>query len=340
MSEAKARQDQLTKPQGSLGVLEDLSIKLAGITRQVKPKIAKKVIIVMAGDHGVVEEGVSAFPAEVTPQMVMNFVAGGAGINVLSRHVGAEVVIVDIGVAAEINHPSVIQAKVRAGTANFAKEAAMSRAEAVQSILVGAGIAQQEIDKGATILGTGDMGIGNTTPSTAILSALTNTPPEEVCGYGTGIDDHGLKHKIKVINQALEMHKPDASDPIEVLSKVGGLEIGGLAGVILASAAKRIPIVIDGFISGAAALLASRLAPKSVNYMIASHVSVEPGHKTILNEVGLSPMLHMNMRLGEGTGAALGISVVEAASKIINEMATFSEASVSEKKRLSETREK
>ncbi len=331
MAKAKERQDQLTKPQGSLGVLEEISIRLAGITGNPQPQIDKKVIIVMAGDHGVVAEGVSAFPSEVTPQMVANFVAGGAGINVISRHVGAEVRVVDIGVGADIDDPFVVQEKIRPGTANMVKGPAMSRDEAIKSILIGIKVAEAEIRAGANILAIGDMGIGNTTASTAILASLAEFSLEEITGRGTGVDDATLKVKIDAIERALKINQPDKNDSIDVLAKVGGLEIGGLAGVVLGAAKYRVPVVVDGFISGAGALIAAKLAPKSVNYMFASHVSVEPGHQLILREIGITPMLYLNMRLGEGTGAALAINLVDVACKIINEMATFAEAGVAEK---------
>jgi len=331
MGMAKERQDQLTKPAGSLGVLEDISIKLAGITGNIINDVDNKSVVVMAGDHGVTEEGVSAFPKEVTPQMVLNFVSGGAAINVLARHVGANVRVVDVGVATAINDPSVTSKKIRNGTSNFAKEAAMTREEAIKTLEAGIEVANEEIDNGANLLATGDMGIGNTTPSSAILIALTGKPVDGLVGKGTGINNGILDHKKKVINDAISLLKPDKNDPIDVLSKVGGFEIGALAGLILGAAARRVPVVIDGFISGAAALIAGGISPQSKDYMIASHVSVEPGHKVILDELGLKPMLHMDMRLGEGTGAALAMGLVDAATKIIKEMATFAEAGVSEK---------
>jgi len=331
MEKARERQDQLTKPAGSLGVLEEISIKLAGITGKVMNNVDNKTVVVMAGDHGIVDEGVSAFPREVTPQMVANFIHGGAAINVLSRHVGAKVVVVDVGVAVPIEDASVVSRKVKSGTANFAKEPAMTRDEAVKALEVGIEIAHQEIDKGANLLATGDMGIGNTTPSSAILIALTGKPVDGLVGKGTGINNGILSHKKKVIADAVDLLKPDKNDPIDVLAKVGGLEIGALAGLIIGAAARRVPVIIDGFISGSAALVAGRIAPQSKDYMIASHVSVEPGHRIILEELGLKPMLYMDMRLGEGTGAALAMGMVEAATKIMNEMATFAEAGVSEK---------
>jgi len=330
MELAQKRLDSLTKPLGSLGVLEGLAKKLAGITGNPQPEIGKKTIIVMAGDHGVVEEGVSAFPQEVTPQMVYNFLNGGAGINVLAKHVGADVKVVDIGVAAPLEVSGLISRKIKMGTDNMTEGPAMSKDEAVAAIEAGIDVAEKEINEGVTILGTGEMGIGNTTPSSAITAVFGDISVEEVVGKGTGIDDDGLNQKINIIKKAIQINRPDPTDAIDVLAKVGGLEIAGLAGVILGAAANQIPVVIDGFISGAAALVASKIAPESVNYMIASHVSVEPGHKRVLELLGLKPVLFMDMRLGEGTGAALGINIVEAACKIINEMATFEGAGVSE----------
>lgn len=331
MVQARERQNQLTKPAGSLGVLEEISIKLAGITGKVINEVDNKTVVVMAGDHGVTDEGVSAFPKEVTPQMVLNFVHGGAAINVLARHAGAKVKVVDVGVAVPTDNPSVINKKVKPGTANFAKEPAMTRDEAIRAIEVGIEIANQEIDDGANLLATGDMGIGNTTPSSAILAAITGKPIDGLVGRGTGINNGSLEHKKKVITDAISLLNPDKNDPVDVLAKVGGLEIGALAGLILGAAARRVPVVIDGFISSAGALVAGKLSPQAVDYMIASHSSVEGGHKVILDELGLKPMLYMDMRLGEGTGAALAMTLVEAATKIIKEMATFAEAGVSEK---------
>lgn len=326
----REKQDKLTKPKGSLGVLEELSIKVAGITGNPLADIKEKAIIVMVGDHGVVKEKVSAYPSDVTFQMVFNFLRGGAGINVLAKHVGAKVRVVDMGVAVSVDHPQVIRRKVRAGTANMAEGPAMSSQEALDAVLAGVEIVEEEVSLGVGIVGTGDMGIGNTTPSSAILAVLTGEAVEDVTGRGTGIDNECHLKKIETIKKAIALNQPDPNNPLDVLAKVGGLEIGGLCGAILGAARRRIPVVIDGFISGAAALLASRLAPKSVNYMIASHLSVEPGHQRIMREIGLSPMLYMDMRLGEGTGAALGISIVDAACKILREMATFEEAGVSE----------
>lgn len=331
MRAAKDRQDNLTKPRGSLGMLEEVSVKLAGITGKPLPKIRHKVIITMAGDHGVVAEGVSAYPQEVTPQMVYNFLRGGAGINVLARHVGARVVVVDMGVAARLEaSKELIDKKIALGTKNFARQPAMSRKEAIGSIEAGIEVMQQELARGMDVVGTGDMGIGNTTPSSAIAAAITGAEVRKVTGRGTGIDDAIFERKVQAIQKALKLHKPDPKDGLDVLSKVGGFEIGGLAGVILGAASNRVPVVIDGFISGAAALIAAAIAPGAKDYMIAAHRSMEPGHRIILEHLNLRPLLDLNLRLGEGTGAALGISLVEAGAKILSEMATFSEAGVSE----------
>lgn len=328
---ARERQDQLTKPKGSLGVLEELSIKLAGIQGKPLPEISRKIIIVMAGDHGVADEGVSAFPQEVTPQMVANFAAGGAGINVLARHAGAEVRIVDMGVACIIDIPGVIDKKIRPGTANMAVGPAMTRDQAVACIEAGIEVAEEAIADGADLLGTGDMGIANTTASSAILTVFSGAGLEHSVGRGTGIGADALDKKREVIRQAIKVNQPDKRDSLDVLTKVGGLEIGGLAGVILGAAANRVPVIIDGFISSAAALIAASLCPESRSYMIASHVSVEPGHKLMLDELALKPMLFMNMRLGEGTGAALASGLIEVSCKVLSEMATFAEAGVAEK---------
>jgi nicotinate-nucleotide--dimethylbenzimidazole phosphoribosyltransferase len=332
MAEAQKRQDDLTKPQGSLGHLESVSIQIAGIKGNPRPRITHKVIFTLAGDHGVTKEGVSAYPSEVTPQMVYNFLRGGAAINVLARHIGARVVIADLGVASVLErHSDLRNRKVAMGTRNMAKGPAMTREEATRSIEAGMGLVEEELSKGMDILGTGDMGIGNTTASSAITAAMTGADVGTVTGRGTGLDDKGWEKKVKVIQQALKLNRPDPKDAVDVLSKVGGLEIGGIAGVILAGARYRIPVVLDGFISGAAALIAAALSPQIKPYLIASHQSVEEGHRIILDHLGLKPLLNLGLRLGEGTGAALGISLVEASLKILDEMATFSEAGVSEK---------
>ena len=333
MEAARARQDDLTKPRGSLGQLEAISIRMAGITGEATPTLKDKVVTTMAGDHGVVAEGVSAYPSEVTPQMVYNFLAGGAAINVLGEHVGARVVIVDMGVAADFeDHPNLIDKKIALGTGNIAQGPAMTREEAVEAIEAGIAVAQAEIEKGLDILATGDMGIGNTTPSAAIAAALTGCAPKEIVGRGTGVDDAGLARKIKAVQRALEINQPDADDAIDVLAKVGGFEIGGLTGAILAAVAHRKPVVVDGFISTAAAMLAVKLAPQVREYLFSAHRSQETGHQIMLEWLELEPMLDLGLRLGEGTGAVrLAISLIEAACKILSDMATFSEAGVSDK---------
>lgn len=330
MGLARARQNLLTKPRGSLGRLEEISVLMAGITGKERPKVGEKAIVVFAGDHGVVEEGVSAYPQEVTKQMVRNFIMGGAAINVIARHVGAKVLVVDIGIKGEVGDlPGLIRRKIRDGTGNMALGPAMSREDAVRAIEVGIEI-MEEVAKGLGLVAVGDMGIGNTTPSSAICSVFLGVPPEDSVGRGTGLDDEGLRRKIEVVRRAIEVNMPDPSDPIDVLSKVGGFEIGGIAGAIIGAAANRIPVLIDGFISGAGALIASALCPRARDFMIAGHVSAERGHKAILEHLGLIPILDLGMRLGEGTGAALAMAIVEAATRILDEMATFSEAGVSE----------
>ncbi len=333
MQSARDRQKILTKPAGSLGRLEELSIQLAGMTANLFPSLERKVVIVMAADHGVTVEGVSAYPAEVTSQMVLNFLRGGAAINVLARQAGARVVVVDMGVAVEIDDESgkLIRRRVGAGTMNQAQGPAMRREQALASIQSGIEIAESEISRGADILATGDMGIGNTTASAAVACALMKQSPESVTGRGTGVDDDGLKRKINVITRALKINKPNADDALDVLEKVGGFEIGGLTGVMLASAANRKPVVIDGFISTAAAMIAAALVPAVHDYMIAAHVSQERGHAMMLEWLGLKPLLDLNLRLGEGTGAALAFHLAEASTKILKEMATFGEAGVSGK---------
>lgn len=333
MQAARERQNQLTKPAGSLGRLEELSIQLAGIQRRAMPGIKDKAVIVMAGDHGVTAEGVSAYPQEVTPQMVLNFLGGGAAINVLARHAGARVVVVDMGVANDIPSAdaNLIRRRVGPGTMNLAQGPAMKREQAEESIQSGIEVALAEISKGADILGTGDMGIGNTTPSAAIACALMNVAAEKIAGRGTGVDDDGLKRKISVIEKALAVNKPNPKDGLDVLSKVGGFEIGGLAGVMIGAASKHVPVMVDGFISTAAAMIAVTLAPECRQYLTSAHRSKENGHALMLEWLGIKPLLDFDLRLGEGTGAALGISMAEAACKVLSEMATFGEAGVSER---------
>jgi nicotinate-nucleotide--dimethylbenzimidazole phosphoribosyltransferase len=331
MEAARVRQDHLTKPPGSLGRLEAISIQVAGITGQSRPVIEHKAVITCAGDHGVTAQGVSAFPQEVTVQMVANFLSGGAAINVLAKHVGARVVVVDTGVAVDLDpQPGLVIKKVAHGTADMSQGPAMSRAQAIRSIEAGIEILKDEIARNLTIVATGDMGIGNTTPSSAIAATITGRPVAEVTGRGTGIGDEQLAHKVAVIEKALRVNRPDPQDALDVLSKVGGFEIGAIAGVILGAAAHRVPVVVDGFISTAGALIAGELAPLAREYMIAAHASVEIGHQAMWDHLDLSPCLDFDLRLGEGTGAALVIGIVEAACKVLNEMATFESAGVSE----------
>jgi nicotinate-nucleotide--dimethylbenzimidazole phosphoribosyltransferase len=330
----KERLDRLTKPQGSLGRLEELAITLAGIRGTSDLKLGRKVIFTVAADHGVVAEGVSLYPQAVTAQMVQNFLAGGAAINVLARHAGAEVIVVDAGVIGEppVERDGLRVRKFRPGTGNMAKELSMTLEEAKRIIQLGSQLLEEENEKRAIdLIGLGDMGIGNTTASSALTSVFTGRPVSDVTGRGTGLTDGLLRKKIEVLEKALAFHRPDPKDPFDVLCKVGGLEIGFMAGVTLAAASKRIPVVLDGFITGSAALVACRIEPKVRDYLIASHRSVEPGHGILLRALNLSPLLDLHLRLGEGTGAALGIFLVEAALKILSEMATFAQAGVSTK---------
>lgn len=331
MKKAQERLDSLIKPPGSLGRLEELAVQLAGITGNPRPKVTTKAVIVMAGDHGVVAEGVSAAPAEITRQMLPHFVQGVAGIGVLARLAGARLVVVDVGVAGgPVDCPGVLNRKVRPGTGNIARESAMSRQEARRALEVGIAVAGEEIERGVDLLALGDMGIGNTTPSSAILTVLSGCPAEEATGRGTLVSDAVLERKIQAVKQAIAVNRPDPADGLDVLAKVGGLEIAALAGVVLGAAARRVPVLLDGFITTAAAMIAAKLAPKAKHYLIASHLSGEQGHRLMLEYLGLMPMLQMKMRLGEGTGAALAMPLVEAATRILNEMLSFGEAGVSE----------
>jgi nicotinate-nucleotide--dimethylbenzimidazole phosphoribosyltransferase len=329
MRAAEARQAVLTKPTNALGRLETLSIQLAGISGRSIPTFPDKVVAVMAADHGVTAEGVSAYPAEVTPGMVANFAAGGAAINVISRHVGARVIVTDVGVNADISGlAGVRHRKIRWGTANIAQGPAMTGEEALRAIELGIELVEEAVGEGASMFATGEMGIGNTTAASAVIAALTGRPVGEVTGRGTGIALDALPHKIAVIERALSVNRPDPSDPMDVLTKVGGLEIAALTGVVLGAAAWRRPVVMDGFISAAAALAAVRLRGAAAAYILPSHVSVEVGHQVVLDELGLVPLFDLQMRLGEGTGAALAMSILDAAAKILAEMATFESAGV------------
>jgi nicotinate-nucleotide--dimethylbenzimidazole phosphoribosyltransferase len=328
---AQRRLDNLTKPQGSLGRLEEFARELVGIYATEMPEVPKKAVFTFAADHGVAEEGVSAFPQEVTQQMVLNFIRGGAGINVLARHAGADVIVVDIGVKADFEPMEGLEIrKVVHGSKNMTKGPAMSREEALRCIEVGISLAEEYAQKNYRMFGTGEMGIANTTPSSAVCAVITARPVEEVTGRGTGIDDEALKRKIDVIKKAIEVNRPDPKDPIDVLAKVGGPEIGGIAGLCLGAAALGLPVVVDGFISTAGALIAYELAPAARQYMFFAHLSQEIGHRAMIEHMKGKPILDLNLRLGEGTGAALAMTIIDAGLKIYREMATFQEAGVSE----------
>ncbi|MBO8171591.1 MAG: nicotinate-nucleotide--dimethylbenzimidazole phosphoribosyltransferase [Bacillaceae bacterium] len=333
MERAKQHLDRLTKPPGSLGRMEELAVQLAGITGDIAGELDDKRIVIMAADHGVTEEGVSAFPREVTVQMVANFINGGAAINVMARQAGASLVCVDVGVDGDLSKSDgLFHRKVARGTRNMVQEAAMSEGELKAAIEVGLELAAQQAEAGAQLIATGEMGIGNTTASSAVLAALTAASAEDVVGSGTGVTSERLRHKQQVVRQALQRHRPDPDNPLDVMQKVGGLEIAALAGLILGCAVHRIPVVIDGFISTVAALSAVRLCPEVRDYLIPSHLSEEKGHRIALEAISLKPMLHMGMRLGEGTGAALMFPVIDTARRIMREMATFEEAQVARQK--------
>ena len=326
----KDRFNRLAIPTGSLGRLEEFATIYASIKGSPDATIKHKVVFTMAGDHGVASEGVSVFPQEVTRQMVKNFLDGGATISVLARHVGARVVVVDCGVKADFEPVDGLKIKkVGYGTDNIAHGPAMSREQAIESLEAGIESFNEELLNGIDIIATGDMGIANTTPSSAIIACLTGTDLGKVTGRGTGLDDKGVDNKINVISTALDVNKPDPSDPIDVLSKVGGFEIGGIAGLCLAAASHRTPVLIDGFISTAAALIACAIEPKVNEYLISSHTSTENGHKIALKKLQKKAILNLDLRLGEGTGAVLAMNLVEAGVKILTQMATFSEAEVS-----------
>jgi len=330
VQEIQTRLNHLTKPHGSLGRLEELAIWYTTIIGKLQNKIQKKAVVTFAADHGVAEEGVSAYPKQVTAQMVYNFLNGGAAINVLARHVGAEVRVVDIGVDHDFNHlPGLIHRKITRGTQNIVSGPAMMREQALQALMVGIELADDLARVGIDIIGTGDMGIANTTPSSAITAVMTGHAVQRVTGRGTGLNDTAWEHKVKVIEETIAVNRPEPSDPLDVLAKIGGLEIAGITGLILGAASHRIPVVLDGFISTAAALIAVGMHADVKGYLCAAHRSAEPGHTIALGYLGLQPLLELEMRLGEGTGAALGICLVEAAVKILNEMATFHEAGVS-----------
>ena len=326
------RLDRLTKPHGSLGRLEQLAVQYCAITSEGKPAVPRGRVYTFAADHGVVDEGVSAYPRDVTAQMVLNFLRGGAGVNVLARHAGVEVRVVVIGVAHDFGSVAgLINRKLLMGTRNMVQGEAMDRRTVEEALEIGIELASEAVKGGVMLIGTGEMGIGNTTASAAIAAAMTGASVEQVTGLGTGIDELGRTRKIFVIERALVRHRPNADDPVDVVAKIGGLEIAGMAGLMLGAAAARIPVVLDGFIAGAAALIACGLQPRCVQYMIASHRSAERGHRLVLEKLGLEPLFDLDLRLGEGTGACLGMSLVQAAVKVLTEMATFSEAGVSER---------
>jgi len=337
MADAAAILDALTKPPGSLGRLEQLAVQLAGITATPRPTFRKRAIVVAAADHGVARQGVSAYPPEVTSQMVRNFLAGGAAINTLGAMVQASVTVIDVGVAGSIPDAaleaglgaSLIRARVRPGTDDMTTGPAMSRTEALRAVAVGLEASRSLQHSGVELIGVGEMGIGNTTAASAITAAMTGLAPDRVTGHGTGIDDATHARKVEIVARALERHRPDPSDPIGVLAAIGGLEIGALVGVVIGAVGRRIPVVLDGFITGAAALLAAGLAPGIAPRLIAGHRSVEPGHAIILERLGLRPVLELDLRLGEGTGAALAIEVIDAAIAVRDGMATFESAQVS-----------
>jgi nicotinate-nucleotide--dimethylbenzimidazole phosphoribosyltransferase len=327
MAAARARLETLTKPSGSLGRLEELAVALAGMRAQERPRLARKAIVVCAGDHGVSAAGVSAYPTEVTAQMLANFARGGAAINVLARQHGAEVRAVDVAVCGSpLAGLGLARWKVREGSEDLSKGAALTRAQALRSLEVGIELAER-----ADVLATGDMGIGNIIASTALIAALTGEPAHALVGRGTGIGEPALARKRELIAAALALHRPDLRDPLGALACLGGCEIGALAGLILGGAARRIPVVLDGIASGAAALLARALAPRALDYCIAGHVSAEPAHRVALRALGLRPLLDLELRLGEGSGAALALPLLDSACLLLDEMATFAEAAVSER---------
>ncbi|MCK6530179.1 nicotinate-nucleotide--dimethylbenzimidazole phosphoribosyltransferase [Myxococcota bacterium] len=327
---ARRAMDQKTKPRGSLGRLESLACRLAASQGTASPRVASPVVVVMAADHGVAARGVSAYPPEVTFQMVLNFVRGGAAINVIARQAGARVVVADLGVAVPVENPGVEDLRLGPGTADFTAGPAMDRATAARGVLQGAVLAGRLADEGADLICTGEMGIGNTTSSSALAAVLTGAPVREVVGRGTGVDASGLARKVAAIEAGIAVNAPDPADPLGVLAALGGFEIAGLAGLILGAAARRVPVVLDGFITGAAALVAARLCPRVVGHLVASHRSVEDGHRHVLRALGLAPLLDLDLRLGEGSGAALAIPLVQSAVRVLAEMATFGDAGVTD----------
>lgn len=323
------RLDSLTKPPRSLGRLEEIAARVAGIQQTLAPRVDHKRIVLMAGDHGIVAEGVSPYPQEVTAQMVANFASGGAAINQLAASVGAELTLVDAGVAADVSSAGNVRVrKIEGGTRNMVRGPAMSTSLAIEALLMGADFACEAAADGVDVLGTGEMGIGNTTPAAALTCAYTTATPADVVGPGTGLDAEGVRHKAEVVTRALEVNASELGHPLSTLAALGGFEIAGLAGLMLGAASARIPVVVDGFISGAAALSAVALCPACLGYLLPSHRSAEPGHTVLLEHLGLIPVLDLDMRLGEGTGAALALAIVDASCRMMSGMATFDEAGV------------
>ena len=337
MAAARARLDSLTKPRGSLGRLEELAVQLAGITGLERPRVAPRAVVVMAGDHGIAAAGVSAYPARVTAEMVRNFLGGGAAVNALARLAAADLFVVDIGVATplhvdatgDVRHATLLPRRIRDGTSDISVGAAMTRDEAVSAIETGLRIAIEIQRGGARAMAVGEMGIGNTTAASAVVAGLVGRQPREVTGRGTGIDDSTLAQKISLIERALAVNRPQRGDPIGVLASLGGLEIAGLVGLILGAAALGVPVILDGFITGAAALVAAHLCPAIASRLIAAHRSTEPGHRVVLDELHLRPLLELDLRLGEASGAVLALGILDAACAVVAEMATFTSAAVS-----------
>lgn len=329
-AEAQARLDGKTKPRGSLGRLEDLACSIAAIRGTPDLGALSPAIVLAAGDHGIAEEGVSAYPQEVTSQMLLNFASGGAAICVLAREASAKLVVIDAGTAVPVEHPDIRSHRIGPGTANSTRGPAMSRDQALESIAIGVDVAQELISEGCTLIGLGEMGIANSASAAALCAALLPAAPEQVCGRGTGVDDEGLARKVDAVRRALAANAIDPSDGLAALAAVGGFEIGVLVGVVLGCAGARTPVVLDGFITGAAALVAARIAPASTGSMIAAHRSPEPGHRLVLSTLALEPLLDLEMRLGEGSGAALAIPLVRAAAAVLSDMATFEQAGVTD----------
>lgn len=328
VAKAQARLDNLTKPLGSLGRLEDIVKQVTGITGNVFPKVDRKTVVIMCADNGVYDEGVSSCPKSVTASVTCNFLKGFTGINVLTRHAGAEILVVDIGVDEDIAEEGILDRKIRKGTWNITKGPAMTREEALRAIETGIEIVGSLKGKGVNVLGTGEMGICNTTTSSAITAVLTDNPLEELVGKGSGLTREGLDNKIKVVKKAIEVNKPDPSDPMDVLVKVGGFDIAGLVGCFIGAAVHRVPILIDGFISAAAALVAIRMNPQIKDFVLPSHGSAEPGSKAIMKAIGFEPYLNLGMRLGEGTGTAIAFHIIDAAFEAYTRMGTFGDAKI------------